>query len=180
MGALIIIVGLIIVATMVIVSTKIKRAAAAAYEPETVEKEDFKIEKAEGFLHPLRDEPDFPFEAYSKLYGERGTRNIWRARVRLRISDGLNFQKLIKEIKSIKDEKFISQKNFDDIPDDQRGTIIRTEKTDEDEIDYKVLRKIIQSKNQSKTYELRTTLLEPYSDEYIGRACQMMESFEVK
>lgn len=163
---------------MVIASTKIKKSAAAAYEPESVEKSDFKILKAEGFLYPLRDEPDFPFEAYSKLYGERGTRNIWRARVRLRISDGLKFQKMIKEIKD-GDEKFISQKNFDDIPDDQKGTILRTEKT-EDEIDYKVLRKIIQSKNQTKTYELKTTLLEPYSDEYTHRACKMMESFEIK
>jgi hypothetical protein len=176
--AYIVIIGLLIVAAMVIVSTKIKRAAAAAFEPETVEKEDFIIEKSEGFLHPLRDQPDFPFEAYSKLYGERSTRNIWRARVRLRISAGLNFQKLVKEIKA-GNEKFISQKNFDDLPEGQKGTIIRTEKTD-DEIDYKVLRKIVQSKPQGKTYELRTTLLEPYSEEYIARACEMMETFEVK
>lgn len=176
--AYIVILGVIIVILMVITSTKIKKAAASAYEPEVVEKEDFRIEKSEGFLYPLRDEPDFPFEAYSKLYGVRSTRNIWRARIRLRTSDGLNFQKLIKEIKS-SDEKFISQKNFDDIPKDQRGTIIRTEKT-EDEIDYKVLRKIIQSKKQSKTYELKTTILEPYGDEYTDKACEMMESFEVK
>lgn len=163
---------------MVIVSTKIKKSAAAAYETEIVEKADFKIVKAEGFLYPLRDEPDFPFEAYSKLYGDKSTRNIWRARIRLRISDGLNFSKLIKEIKD-GTETFISQKNFEDIPDDQRGTIIRTEKT-EDEVDYKVLRKIIQSKKQGKTYELKTTILEPYGKEYTDKACEMMESFEVK
>ncbi len=174
----ILVIGVIIVGIMVIVSTKIKKSAATAFEPEIVEKEDFIIEKVSGFLYPMRDEPDFPFEAYSKLYGERSTRNIWRARIRLRISDGLNFQKLVKEIKS-SNEKFMSQKNFDDVPDDQRGTIIRTEKT-ENEIDYKVLRKIVQSKKQSKTYELKTTILEPYGDEYTEKACEMMESFEVK
>lgn len=174
----ILIIGGIFVLIMVIVSTKIKKHAAAAFQPETVEKEDFIIEKAAGFLYPLRDEPDFPFEAYSKMYGERSTRNIWRARIRLRISDGLNFAKLIKEIKQGK-EKFISQKNFDDIPADQRGTIIRTEKT-EDEVDYKILRKIVQSKKQGKTYELKTTILEPYGEEFTDKACEMMESFEVK
>jgi hypothetical protein len=174
----ILIIGGIFVLIMVIVSTKIKKHAAAAYEPETVEKEDFRIEKASGFLYPLRDEPDFPFEAYSKLYGERSTRNIWRARIRLRISDGLNFTKLIEEIKK-SDENFISQKNFDDLPADQRGTIIRTEKT-ENEVDYKVLRKIVQSKKHGKTYELKTTILEPYGEEYTEKACEMMESFKVK
>ncbi len=176
--AYIVILGLIIVAVMVIVSTKIKKSAAAAFEPETIEKDDFRIEKAEGFLYPLRDKPEFPFEAYSKLYGERSTRNIWQARVRLRISDGLNLQKLVKEIKK-SDERFISQKFFDDVPEGQKGTITRTEKT-ENEVDYKVLRKIVQSKKQGKTYELRTTILEPYADEYTEKACEMMESFEVK
>ncbi len=174
----ILILGGILVAIMVVVSTKIKKSAAAAYEPEVIEKDDFKIKKAEGFLYPLRDEPDYPFEAYSKLYGERSTRNIWRARIRLRITDGLHLQKLIKEVKGSK-EKFISQKNLNDLPEGQKGTILRTEKT-EDEVDYKVFRKIVQSKKQGKTYELRTTMLEPYSDEYTHRACQMMESFEVK
>ncbi len=175
----ILIIGGIFVLIMVIVSTTIKKHAAAAYQPEVVEKEDFRIEKSEGFLYPMRDKPDFPFEAYSKLYGERSTRNIWRARVRLRISDGLNFAKLVKEIKNGNDEKFVSQKNFDDLPADQRGTIIRTEKT-VDEVDYKVLRKIVQSKKHGKTYELRTTILEPFGDEYTEKACEMMESFVVK
>lgn len=174
----ILIIGGIVVITMIFVSTKIKKSAAEAFEPEVVEKNDFRIEKAEGFLHPLRDEPDFPFEAYSKLYGERSTRNIWRARIRLRISDTLNFQKLIKEVKS-SDEKFISQKNFQNLPEDQKGTIVITKRFD-DEIEYKILRKIIQSKKQKKTYELKTTILEPYGDEYTDKVCEMMESFVVK
>ncbi len=177
--AYIVLLGLIIVAIMVIVSTKIKRAAANAFEFEVVERDGFRIEKASGFLHPLRDKPDFPFEAYSKFYGERSTRNIWQARVRLRISDGLNFQKLIKDIKNGKDEKIISQKNFEDTQNNQKGSIILTEKT-ENEIDYKILRKIVQSKNQAKTYELKTTILEPFGEEYTERAYEMLESFEVK
>lgn len=173
------IIGIIVVIIMVVVSTKIKKDAARAFEAEMIEKEDFKIEKPEGFLYPLRDKTDFPFEAYSKFYGERSTRNIWRARTRLRISEGLNLQKLIKEIKN-GEEKFISEKEFLDIPKSQKGIILRTEKTEEDEVSYKVLRKIIQSKKHNKTYELRTTILEPYGEEYTDKACEMMESFNVK
>lgn len=174
----ILVIGLLIVVAMVIISTKIKREAATAFEFEIVEKEDFRIEKAAGFLYPLREKPDFPFEAYSKTFGERGTRNIWRARVRLRISEGLYFQKIVKEIKS-SDETFISQKNFDDIPEGQKGTILETEKID-DEINYKVLRKIVQCKSNSKTYELRTTILKPYSNEFTDKSCEMMKSFVIK
>ena len=174
----IIILGVLLVALMVFVSTKIKKSAAEAFEAESIEKEDFSIEKPEGFLYPLRDKPEFPFEAYSKLYGERSTRNIWRARTRLRVSEGLNLTKLIKETKG-NSEKITSEKNLKDLPNDQKGKIIRSEKN-EDDVKYKILRKFIQSKGQNKTYELRTTILHPYSEEYTEKACEMMKSFVVK
>lgn len=78
---------------MVIVSTKIKRAAARAYDRETIDKEDFRLEKPNGFLYPLNSDSEFEFEAYSKNYGDKSTRNIWRARIRLRSSDGINVRK---------------------------------------------------------------------------------------
>ena len=173
----ILIIGGILVIVMVIVSTKIKKNAAAAYEPEFVKNDDFEIHKPEGFLYPLREIPDFPFEAYSKLYGDKITRNIWRARVRLRISDGKKLDELVTHAK--KEEDFISEKVFDDIPENQRGIILRTGKI-EDEIEYKLFRKIIEDSKENKTYELRTTHLEPYSQEYVDRTCEMMASFVVK
>src|SRR5687767_8261126 len=45
--------GLILVALMVYASTRIKRTAAAAFDRETVDTEDFIIQKPEGFLHNL-------------------------------------------------------------------------------------------------------------------------------
>lgn len=174
----ILIIGIIIVGIMVIVSTKIKKRAAEAFEPETVDKESFVIEKPEGFLYPLRDESDFPFEAYSKTYGDKSTRNIWRARTRLRISDGQNLDKLRSELEN-GGETVTSEKTFDDIADYQSGIIIRSEKT-ENEVEYKVLRKIIENANKNKTYELRTTILKPHADEYEERVCEMMKSFVVK
>lgn len=58
--------GLILVALMVYASTRIKKSAARAYEPETIETEEFVIQKPEEFLHNLNADPGSIFEAYSK------------------------------------------------------------------------------------------------------------------
>lgn len=171
------IIGGILVIIMVIVSTTIKKSAAAAFKPETIETEKFSIEKPDGFLYPLRDVPDFAFEAYSKKYGERGTRNIWQARVRLRIFEDSNLKKFVAEIKE-GIETIDSEKILDDLPEGQKGVIIRSSKTG-DEVDYKVIRKVIEAKDQ-KIYELKTTLIEAYSEEYTHSICEMMRSFLVK
>ncbi|MEZ5346310.1 MAG: hypothetical protein R2681_12235 [Pyrinomonadaceae bacterium] len=171
------IIGGILVVIMVIVSTTIKKSAAAAYQPETIETEDFRIEKPEGFLYPLRDVPDFPFEAYSNTYGERSTRNIWQARVRLRIFEDSDLEEFVRQIKD-GIETVDSEKSLDDLPEGQSGVIIRSRKTD-DEVDYRILRKIIETPDH-RIFELKTTLLEPYSDDYSDRICEMMRSFLVK
>lgn len=66
----ILIVGLIVVALMVYASTRIKRNAAAAFESETIETDEFVIKKPEGFLHNLNGDPAFIFETYSKGFSE--------------------------------------------------------------------------------------------------------------
>lgn len=62
--------GLILVALMVYASTRIKRSAARAFEAETVETDEFIIQKAEGFLHNLNGDPKYLFEAYSKEFSK--------------------------------------------------------------------------------------------------------------
>lgn len=62
--------GLILVALMVYASTRIKRNAAAAFDAEAIETDDFVIQKPEGFLHNLNGDPKFAFEAYSKDFSE--------------------------------------------------------------------------------------------------------------
>ena len=51
---------------MVWASTRIKKNAAAAFDPETIENDEFVIQKPEGFLHNLNGDPKYLFEAYSK------------------------------------------------------------------------------------------------------------------
>lgn len=174
----ILIVGSLLVALMVYVSTKIKKAAALAYEPEHVEKPDFRIEKPAGFMYPLNAETEFPFEAYSKQYGDRGTRNIWRARIRLRTSEGLNIRKIIRELEEA-GESNVSEKVLGDLPGGQIGSIVRTI-VEDDEVEYRILRKIVADKGAGRTYELKTTILSPYVDEYNDKICEMMKSFELK
>lgn len=62
--------GLILVALMVWASTKIKRDAAAAFEPETIETDEFVIQKPDGFLHVVNDDSGLDFRAYSREYGK--------------------------------------------------------------------------------------------------------------
>src|SRR5687767_13144691 len=61
--------GLILVALMVYASTKIKKRAAEAFEPETIETDAYSLRKPEGFLHVI-DSPVHDFEAYSKESGD--------------------------------------------------------------------------------------------------------------
>jgi hypothetical protein len=170
------IIGGIIVALMVLVSTRIKKSAAAAFEPEFIEKEDFTVEKPEGFLFPLREPPDFPFEAYSKQYGERSTRNIWRARARLRIHEGAVLDELIEEAE---DSETITSRELRASPPSRRELNSRSEKT-EDEIDYAVYRRIVECADRGKTYEFRATMLGNHEEEYAARVREMLASLRIR
>lgn len=172
----ILIIGGIVVIIMVIVSTRIKRSAAQAFEPELIETEEFSVEKPEGFLHPLREPPDFPFEAYSKLFGERSTRNIWRARARLRIAEGMNLDEIASE--AARSETVTSSDIREDSPGERVARI--ESRRAEDDIEYIVRRLVVESKERGKTFELRATMLVPYDEEYSDRIKALLDSFRLK
>src|SRR5215207_2112880 len=75
--------GLILVALMVWVSTRIKKNAAAAFDAETVENGEFSIRKPEGFLHVLNDDSGLAFRSYSKEFGKVGNRDVRRATIEI-------------------------------------------------------------------------------------------------
>jgi hypothetical protein len=68
--------GLILVALMAYVSTRIKRSAARAFESETINGDGFTITKPEGFLHLSDENTSYAFEAYSKEFGREGAEDI--------------------------------------------------------------------------------------------------------
>lgn len=49
---------------------RIKKIAASAFDPETIETDEFIIQKPEGFLHNLNGDPQYIFAAYSKEYSK--------------------------------------------------------------------------------------------------------------
>lgn len=68
--------GLILVALMAYASTRIKKNAAAAFDPETIETDEFIIQKPEGFLHNINGDPKYMFEAYSKELSKRNDEKV--------------------------------------------------------------------------------------------------------
>ncbi len=81
------IIGGIIVALMVYASTKIKRAAAGAYEREEIAADGFAIVKPEGFINLINSA--HAFEAQSKEFGEsEESEEMYRARATVTLTDG--------------------------------------------------------------------------------------------
>lgn len=92
--------GLILVALMVWASTKIKRNAAAAFEPETIETDEFVIKKPDGFLHVVNDESRLAFRAYSKEYGKNELNGDRQATIEASIHQNSDLKTVSKSLES--------------------------------------------------------------------------------
>jgi hypothetical protein len=90
--------GLILVALMVYASTRIKRMAAEAFEAETIETDEYTINKPEGFLTVINGDPKYAFESYSKEYGGAGAEEIRQGTAKLHIRDRIGHDDAIKEL----------------------------------------------------------------------------------
>ena len=174
----ILIIGGVLVALMVLVSTKIKKSAAQAFEREIIETENFRLVKPAGFIHPLREDSPYEFEAYSKGFGEKDERNVWRAQVYLTVSEGINFNAVCKDIKK-EDGKLLSEKVLKDSADGEKICLIEREMS-KDDAEFFEFRRIVESRKQKKTYDLRILVLKSFRADYIGRVDEFMNSFQLK
>ncbi len=172
------IIGVVIVALMVYVSTKIKKSAAQAFERETIETEDFTLVKPEGFMHPLRDESEFAFEAFSKDFGDGELRNIWQANVELLVHSGTNLKEICSKIRNFADS-ILSEEKIKETPADQRISLIEGEITIDD-VHKHVFWKVVESVSQKKVFELRAFVLESNLNDHAQKIEEMFESFRVK
>ncbi|MEQ1761874.1 MAG: hypothetical protein ABL984_01880 [Pyrinomonadaceae bacterium] len=84
--------GLILVAVMVWLSTRIKKNAAAAFDAEGVETDRFSIRKPEGFLHVLNDDSGLAFRSYSKDFGKIGDKEVRRATIEIESHAGTDIE----------------------------------------------------------------------------------------
>jgi hypothetical protein len=117
--------GLILVALMVYASTRIKKTAAAAFEPESIETDKFVIEKPEGFLTVLNGDASLEYEGYSKEFGDDGAEDIKQARIEVR---SFSDSKLVAAISRIKAAtKVVS--NISEVIGEKKYALIEAETT---------------------------------------------------
>lgn len=163
---------------MIVVSTRIKKSAARAFEREIIETADFKVVKPEGLMHPIRDASEYEFEAYSKDFGDEGERNVWQAQVFLTVSADSNFAAFCESAKRQSDV-ILSEKTFEDAPGGEKICLLESEKTEE-EIEFYERRKIVESRRQRKIYDLRITILKSFREAYSGKVDELINNFSLK
>ena len=146
----ILIVGAVIVALMVYVSTRIKKESKRAYERETVNSQWFRITKPDEFLIPVGEDSPFIFEAQSRDFGSDDVRDQYQCRATVREKDGFA------EAKTFEMQKEVNNTRFD------------------------VFHKIIYSSAANKNFELEICVLPEFREKYQPAISEMLESFSAK
>ncbi len=169
----ILIVGVIIVGLMVYASTRVKRSAAQAFEPETIEMADFTLEKPAGFLYVLNGDPALSFEAYSKDMGADDAARFRAGRAELRI---YNDRKLQDSAAALKGSANIENEVSEVI--DNRKYVILEGRSEEDGIVFRETFKLVE--NEGRVYEFRIKVLELADTHVHSAADAMLASFVLK
>lgn len=159
---------------MVYLSTRIKRSAAAAFEPEKIQTDEFSIFKPEGFLHPLNSDNGLPFEAYTKDFGEDEAKKIRHARAELTIHPDANVDEVIENAKDSA-ENVLAEETVQQ--NDRKVTLLDTGEI-ENGVGIAVFHKIVES--GTLVYSLKISVLEEQKDAYLRRIEEMRNSFTVK
>ena len=174
----ILIVGGILVALMIFASTKIKRSAAAAFEREEIEEEDFSLVKPEGYIHPFKENSPFVFEAYTKDFGDEEAKEFRRSRATLRVVSNSDFETVCRMAKKTAD-KILSKRFVEDAPANQKIFLLENEKS-ENGVKFFTRWKIVESRERRKIYEFQVSILEEYGEEFADAASEMIRTFSVK
>ncbi len=170
--------GVILVALMAFVSTKIKKSAAAALEREIIENKGFMLIKPSGFISPINGNSGFAFEAYTKDFGKNDADDFRQARADLIIFLDSSFKAAIENAK--KDgEKILSENISEDAAREQKICLLESEKIEKD-VNLKGFYKIVESAKQRKIYQLRILVLDAYQKEFANGIDEMLESFTVE
>ncbi len=146
----ILIIGILVVALMAFVSTKIKKSAREAYELEVFENREFTVTKPEGFIIPFNENSPHLFEAYSKDFGDDDARKFNQCWA---IVDVKNSFKKDSSTKS---------------------------KTNENDVLILTFTKTLGDKQANKTYELKISLLDEHKEQYTEKVEAMLNSFALK
>jgi hypothetical protein len=166
--------GLALVALMVYLSTRIKKSAAEAFEPEEIETDEFSIVKSRGFLYPLNSTSGLPFEAYTKDFGEDEAKKIRHARAELTFNQEANLAEVVENAKrsaeNVLAEETVKQ-------NDRNVTLLEADEL-ENGVGISVFHKLVE--NGRGIYDLKISVLEEQKDTYLREIEKMRDSFTVK
>lgn len=168
----ILILGLILVAFMVYASTRIKRSAAQAFDAETVETDQFVIQKPEGFLNVINGDPQYAFEAYSKEFGVDDAAEFRLGSATLKI-----FGSQGDPADPIKNSGTEIVSDINEVIGENHYRVLEAKRVKK-EIDFRVLYKI--GDKDHKLYELEIVALAETPDEFSRKIESMLDSFEIK
>ena len=165
--------GLILVALMVYASTRIKRNAAAAWEEETIETDDFTLVKPAGYLHVLNGDERYAFEAYSKEFSTVGQRDVRQATSSVTVLDATAGE-AVNEIKNAATE-ITSETN--EVIGEYHYTAIETVEVRHG-TDHSVFYKI--GERDGQVYKLESAAMSSASEEQCQKAASIADSFVLK
>lgn len=165
--------GLILVALMVYASTKIKKTAAAAFEPETIETDEFVLEKPDGFLNILNRDPALELDMYSREFGFENAADVRQARVELRHFRVCKMNEAIAMIK----EKATIQTDIAEVINERKYRLIEAERIEKG-IGLREIYKL--TEKGADVFELKAIVLEDANDEISQKADMIVLSFTVK
>lgn len=160
--------GLILVALMAWASTKIKKRAAEAFEPETIETENYSLEKPEGFLHVL-ESPDHDFEAYSREFDE-GDFRIRRAKIEIDVLHDTTLREACASLRENATASTVTEEG-------ERVCRVECDET-ANENDFKVFYELVDT--SAAIYRLRFAVLSKHAEDYLRKINETLESFTVK
>lgn len=146
----ILIIGGIIVALMVYVSTRIKKVSKLAYEREVFETAGFRIVKPDEFIIPVDDNSPFAFEARSRDFGEDEASDFYQCLATIKVQNGVG-----------------------------RAQSFETQKT-EKEVLFDLFHKAISNSAGNKIYELEIAVLPEFKEKHQAGIDLMLNSFAVK
>jgi hypothetical protein len=154
---------------MVYTSTRIKRAAAEAFDAETVETDDLIIEKPDGFLNVIGGDPKYLFEAYSKDFGGHA-KNLRMIRANVTVRPGTAKQ-------AAADVNGDVVSDISEVIAERRYRVIETKRTEND-IDYVTFHKI--AEKEGRVFRFEIDVLAESDTELLRKADAMLASFELK
>lgn len=164
----ILIVGLILVALMVYASTRIKKSAAAAFEPELIETNGYSLMKPEGFLHVV-DDPQHEVMAYSKDYGLGDNAHLRQATIELDGVQGVSLEAALESIKNSSTRTEIVARN-------ERSALVETNEQANESMLKGFYKLVVRN---SAVYRLRFAVLAEHVDDYSRRIDETLDSFTV-